>query len=352
MKENIKSGVEWLFNLNNRAALRPRDGQRVFLFLSPQYLNYGDHAIALAELDLLKKHFGRQNVVDVNYSLFTYWPDAVKAAVAPQDIIVVTGGGFMGSLWPENEALTEKIIDLFPNNRLIFAPQTLFYHQTVQAAADRDRLKEKLEKHGRFFFYARDEQSCTVMEYMGFQRDKDYQLFPDFVLFLKEAGSLKLSCGTPMFCLRHDGEAQPGVREAVMELMSRRYGDQLREIHMARDHMEIPTVMRRVFVRKKLQTYAGASVLVTDRLHAMLFAASTGTPCVALDNVSGKVSGVHHWIESLDYVKVARNVEELPACLDHVSAFMEKAVNRAAFGRLQQELENAYAMAFLSELKR
>ena len=35
----------------------------------------------------------------------------------------------------------------------------------------------------------------------------------------------------------------------------------------------------------------------------MLFAALTGTPCIALNNVSGKVSGAYEWIRHLDYIQ-------------------------------------------------
>ena len=43
--------------------------------------------------------------------------------------------------------------------------------------------------------------------------------------------------------------------------------------------------------------------LITDRIHGMLFAAVTGTPCIALDNVSKKVSGAYEWIQYLDYIQ-------------------------------------------------
>ncbi|MBQ8413427.1 MAG: hypothetical protein IJX12_07480, partial [Lachnospiraceae bacterium] len=35
------------------------------------------------------------------------------------------------------------------------------------------------------------------------------------------------------------------------------------------------------------------------------------TPCVALDNISKKVSGVHKWICDLEYIKVIDNEEEI-----------------------------------------
>ena len=41
-------------------------------------------------------------------------------------------------------------------------------------------------------------------------------------------------------------------------------------------------------VNDELQRYARRRVVVTDRLHGMIFAAVTGTPCVVLDNATHK----------------------------------------------------------------
>ena len=49
---------------------------------------------------------------------------------------------------------------------------------------------------------------------------------------------------------------------------------------------------------------------VTDRLHGMIFSVVTGTPCIALDNVSGKVRGVHAWIEDLPTLRFAHDLGE------------------------------------------
>ena len=47
----------------------------------------------------------------------------------------------------------------------------------------------------------------------------------------------------------------------------------------------------------------------------MLFAAVTGTPCIALDNVSKKVSGAYEWIQYLDYIQFK---DEKEITLDHI----------------------------------
>ncbi len=55
--------------------------------------------------------------------------------------------------------------------------------------------------------------------------------------------------------------------------------------------------------KQKLLEFSCAKLVITDRIHGMLFAALTGTPCIALNNVSGKVSGAYEWIRHLDYIQ-------------------------------------------------
>ncbi|MBQ7221650.1 MAG: polysaccharide pyruvyl transferase family protein [Synergistaceae bacterium] len=69
-----------------------------------------------------------------------------------------------------------------------------------------------------------------------------------------------------------------------------------------------------------LRRVAGAELVVTDRLHGMLFAAITGTPCVAFDNKTGKVHSVYEWIAGCEYVQVCRGLDEFDAA-------MHKALN-------------------------
>ena len=60
-----------------------------------------------------------------------------------------------------------------------------------------------------------------------------------------------------------------------------------------------------------------SKLLITDRLHGMIFAVITNTPCIAFANKSGKVKGVYNWIsKDNDYVKFANSVEQFKQILE------------------------------------
>ena len=66
---------------------------------------------------------------------------------------------------------------------------------------------------------------------------------------------------------------------------------------------EVTIANRTKKVDNKLKEFANAELIITDRLHAMVFSALVGTPCIAFDNISKKVSGVNNWIKDLKYIK-------------------------------------------------
>ena len=63
-------------------------------------------------------------------------------------------------------------------------------------------------------------------------------------------------------------------------------------------------------VRNKLQEFADSKIVITDRLHGMVFATITGTPCVVFSNYNHKVKGTYDWIKYLDYIKFAETADE------------------------------------------
>ena len=83
---------------------------------------------------------------------------------------------------------------------------------------------------------------------------------------------------------------------------------------------KVSTKDREKEVLTKLSEVSKGRLLITDRLHAMIFAAITGTPCLAFDNATHKVRGVYRWINKLDYIRLARDDESIE---EQVNRFKE-----------------------------
>ena len=74
---------------------------------------------------------------------------------------------------------------------------------------------------------------------------------------------------------------------------------------------------RMIEIKKKIVEFSSCKIIVTDRLHGMIFSLIAGVPCVAIDNKNHKVSGVYKTIESVfkrvciltnEYIKTMQNI--------------------------------------------
>ena len=72
-------------------------------------------------------------------------------------------------------------------------------------------------------------------------------------------------------------------------------------------------------IQKKLEEFASARMVITDRLHGMIFAAITQTPCIVLDSLSHKLRGCYEWLSELDYIRFVDNIDELQQVMDELS---------------------------------
>ena len=88
---------------------------------------------------------------------------------------------------------------------------------------------------------------------------------------------------------------------------------------------------------KKLKEFSEYSLIITDRLHAMVFCFLTKTPCIAFDNKSQKVSGVYEWIKDCNYVLVL-NASDFS--IDAVNKMKKIKVEKYNHEKLEREIEN------------
>ena len=117
---------------------------------------------------------------------------------------------------------------------------------------------------------------------------------------------------------------------------------------MAKDHMEIPVWLREYFLNKKFREFSERNLIITDRLHGMIFAAITGTPCVAMDNISHKILVFIMILKNYLMSKLRRkfNVEKLAAKVTAISY----EVRKQQLNLLQNNILKEYMRIFHSLL--
>jgi len=290
----------------------------IWVIGTPIHGNLGDHAIAIAEMDLLNQFMPDYELHEILMPQYLAGKNELKKAVGPDDIIVISGGGWLGTLWLHNEIVVREIVDAFKNNKVVIFPQTVYYENSEFGKKELDISRKIYQSHHQLYFCLRDKKSYDFVQQNHLVADcsKCYYM-PDVAMTLNWSEHTSDRNGV-LLCFRHD-------REKVMPendrwLIEKAVGNLNLDVTYTTTvyTKNIPVSERHKEVSHKLRQYSSAKLVITDRLHSMIFAAITRTPCIAFDNKTNKVGGVYEWLKNHDYIKVVKNANDAVVLLEEM----------------------------------
>jgi exopolysaccharide biosynthesis predicted pyruvyltransferase EpsI/glycosyltransferase involved in cell wall biosynthesis len=289
---------------------KTREKQRLMLIGTPIHGNLGDHAIAIAENELFKKYVPELQLIEIVMPGYRKYTKEIKRYINRKDIIIISGGGWLGTLWKHNEDVVRDIVGNFPDNKVVIMPQTIYFEDTEEGRKEREISREIYSSHKNLVFCLRDKKSYEFVLKNKLVQNPDNCLYlPDMSLFLKQIKHNVKRKGI-LLCFRTDREKKMSARDR-MRIKEWLWGRGYEIIFTSNICIGgIPLERRGKELDKKLEEYSSARLVITDRLHSMIFAAVTGTPCIAFDNLTGKVKGVYEWIKHLEYIKLSLSVDE------------------------------------------
>lgn len=295
------------------AKIRHKD-DFLFLLLTPCHENYGDQAIALAEHKLLKDKYIFEITGDM-LTRFLHYPLLFKAMLG-KSTLVFQGGGYLGTFWFDyGEKLLRQVMALAPNNKIIVMPQSVYYENSAYGNAQLEKSKEIYSKCSSLVLTARDKISYGLMK--TYYPDIGIRLAPDVVLYLNKCK--KESRQGVMLTFRNDLEKGVSYSlQSKIEEFSRRNYSKVKKVDMLAQH-RISPANRESELELQFDRFRKSELVFTDRLHGMIFAAVTGTPCVVLPNKSHKIKGVYDWLfKDCEYIAFTEDLGEIKAFAESV----------------------------------
>lgn len=283
---------------------RKKNRKTVFLVLTPEHGNLGDHAIAYAETQLLKKH--GIDYYEVTGEMLLKWKRQGILDLMNGNPIVINGGGNLGTLWFPVEEIHREIILKNPRSEIIIMPNTIFYEDSEWGREEFEVSRKLYNQHKKLYLYARECNSYEVMR----NAYCNVVLAPDMVLSLPQYGTVKNRKGC-LLCLRNDCEKTRTMEQewSLRQKLTQLFEEQVFDTDMVGESISVE--QREAAIKTKFDEFCSAELVVTDRLHAMIFCAITGTPCIVVDSKSPKVRGCYEWIEHLDYIRFADDVSDI-----------------------------------------
>lgn len=277
-----------------------------FFVLSPTHGNMGDHAIAEAVSNILCEQ--GIDYIEITTGQLALLDRFGWLSALDGHLILVNGGGNLGTLWPDVEKRFRRIIQENANASIMCLPNTIYYEDSEYGREELEKSKSIYNAHPRLKLYARERISYDFMKPIY----KDVALVPDMVLSLNHcADSERNGC---MLCLRSDCEKTltASMENEIVEQAQALFGERIwrSDMNIGR---AVPIENRSAALEEKYAEFLSSELVITDRLHGMIFAAITGTPCVVVDSKSPKLRGCYQWLKELDYIRFAEDVSQIAA---------------------------------------
>ena len=295
-----------------RKIMRTSSGtSRLFLLNIPSHGNLGDHLLSVAEQKFLKDNFPHMQIIPVTSADLYYSIKTALSSVRPNDILCVTGGGFLGSLYDEEERFL-TILQMFPQNKIIVLPQTIYYEENDKGQKALEKALIHYQSHNNLYVVARDQNTFSLLRNVLMKGHEDkIALTPDLALYLN--APLNNYREGILWCLRKDSERNDSNNKIIAELQ-----EQVRLLGLTNNYTDtyVPYSISYKSEYREVQNilvqFSKAQLVVTDRLHGMIYSAITGTPVIAMDNINGKVGQVYkQWLSNLDYVRFVSTLTEV-----------------------------------------
>lgn len=285
--------------------------------------NLGDVAIGLAEEQLIEKHFGEYKIYHMPEMYLDICAKKAKKFINDEDIILLQGGGNIGDIYGSPEKERREVIKLFPNNKIIIFPQTAYFSDTEKGKEELEISKKIYNEHKNLIILAREEKTYEFMK-KHFFNNKIY-FAPDVVMTMHIKSEEKREGA--LLILRTDKEKvlEDKNIEKIKEIVKNKFGKfKESDMHLGSGIVNIGGAKREKELKNKFKQFQTSQIAITDRLHGMIFAAITETPCVVFGNFNYKISGSYEWLKNLEYIQFCNNIEEIEEAIEKVT----KAKNR------------------------
>ena len=305
----------FLYRLTNRRHLlkkykpifkkHDKNPNMVFVVYTPVHENLGDHAIALAQMKFLTD-MGIP-YTEISEAELYRLREFRLLKLFNKTKIFITGGGNLGTLWFRVETMFRDIILAAPKSDILIFPSTIYYEDSDLGRKEFENSKKIYNNHKSLTLYAREKFSYGIMK----DAYNNVKLVPDMVFYLNKCEKNIVRNGA-VLCLRNDLERTLSKEDETLiyEQTQLLFGEEIIKTDMYAQH-KVSIENREEELTKKFEQIKGAELVITDRLHCMIFCVITGTPCIVVNSKSPKVKGCYEWVKDFEYIKFADNLSDI-----------------------------------------
>ena len=286
--------------------------KNIFVFGMPFHSNAGDQAQSFCiELWLKENYpgytirwFDAENMNKTEYSILFQ----IKKHLKAKDLIFLHSGYHTTDLYMLEEKLQRKVIQAFPQKKIIILPQTINY----ETEKEKENAKRIYNAHNDILLFCRD--SVSYQKAQNYFFNCKLVLFPDIVTTLIGKYRFNYNRKGILLCLRNDKEAavQAETKEQIVaELL------EVDQVDITDTTLDIDPKFfidnRKQVLENLWSEYAKYRVIITDRYHGTIFSLIAGTPVIVIPSSDHKLKSGVDWfpIEYKSYVCYLSNLDRI-----------------------------------------
>ena len=285
--------------------------KKAFIMMSANYGNLGDVAITYAQEAFIRKNLSDYEIVNIPidkvYSTVRY----IKKHISEDDIITIIGGGNTGDKYIAFEERRRYIVKYFKDNKIICFPQTIDFSDTKSGKKELEKSIKDYSKNRNLYIFAREKKSYET--YKKYFKDNNIYCVPDIVLSLDKSEQKKSRDKFEvLLTLRNDKEKvmDSNSEKDMIKAIKQKYNKiQFRDTHIGNEIKE----KEKLYIELKniWNDFKCSKIVITDRLHGMIFCAITATPCIVLPNSNHKIKESYkNWLSDVDYINFMDNINK------------------------------------------
>lgn len=296
--------------LNKKLKEVNKEDKKCFIIMAANYGNLGDIAITYAQELFLKENLEDYQIIDVYIeNVYPLYKD-IKKKINKYDLITIIGGGNTGDLYIDFEEKRRFIYKKFKKNKIISFPQSIYFSNTDFGRKELEKSKKIYNDNNKLVIFARESKSYELYKKYF---NVSVKLVPDIVLSLNKKFN-QIRNGITI-CLRNDKEKDKNsenISRKILEFIEKQeYKTNFVDTHIG--NVKINKEEREKVLNKFLMDFSSSKLVITDRLHGMIFCAITSTPCIVLNNNNHKILFTYNnWLKDAEYIFFANeNITEI-----------------------------------------
>ncbi|MEY2387238.1 polysaccharide pyruvyl transferase family protein [Lactococcus lactis] len=282
--------------------------RKIIIFDEANNGNMGDQAIVYAQTEFIKKNFPTDRILHFSISESIGILRHLKSKLNHHDVVMIQGGGNIGTLYIAAEYSRRLIIKKLSKRDIsvISFPQSVHFSSDWFGEFERRMISKVYQKNSHLSVALREEKSRQVMQ--GLISEEQILFTPDIVLSLPFK-DYDFSRDKILLLLRDDKEK--ALQNNLKENLLVKYDGQVVVSDTFDAAVEIGTIdegNRSMAIDHILSNVARHQIVITDRLHGMIFSYLTKTPAVVLANSNLKIqSTFESWLKDCQFIKFIKD---------------------------------------------